>query len=369
MILKSHSYTYEIEETLSEKKHHIVYVALRKNPKYSFQQRVVLKIFRSKVSYSLELESLLKVQSPYLVSVWCFERINNKEALVLEWIEGLSLFEFLKKNPRLSETEIQCICWQIQQGLLCLKKYNICHGDLSLDNVLIDWTGKVCLIDFGKANYLGGQILSTPGFVANEIKQGKKPTFYSDLFSLGLIEETLRSRSGSPSSKDQIKVGLSPNSLLNFTPKNRKIKSYSFHIQAQEKLSEKVQGIMNQNQIYKEKTKVFGVNKVKPPFFMSHRFVWVLFTPLLFLVGGLSGEDKPSSLNIRSHHWLYVKVARQEGYTPFSSRFLKSGNYIVEWKGNQGSGFKKLHLKKGEHLLITDADLLTYHSNAHKTKK
>ena len=144
MKLYSASSIYEIQTFISQGENSTVCLAYRKHKHYPIRQKILLKIFKPKSNiYPLELESLIRVRSNYCVKILHFELINHQPALILEWIDGLNLLQFMKYSSSLTAGEISCICHQIQQGLIDLKNHGICHGDLSESNVLIDKQGNI----------------------------------------------------------------------------------------------------------------------------------------------------------------------------------------------------------------------------------
>ena len=140
--------------------------------------------------------------------------------MVLEYIKGVRLSQLIESFS-LNEKEIQYILNSIYRGLLDLSQQGFCHGDLSLDNVLIDEKAQVKLIDFGEANY-EEEIHGTPPFIAPEIFQGARANFLSDLFSLGIIEAVLKTPYPLSSLKEmQLKDFEKPSPLLSLDPKKR----------------------------------------------------------------------------------------------------------------------------------------------------
>jgi serine/threonine protein kinase len=61
---------------------------------------------------------------------------NNSLYIVLELLEGGSLFEELKNNILLSSKQIKTILFGILKGLKHIHSKNIMHRDLKLENIL-----------------------------------------------------------------------------------------------------------------------------------------------------------------------------------------------------------------------------------------
>ena len=352
MKLHSPSSVYEIKKTLSKGSSCGVFLAERKNKNYSIRQKVILKLFssRSKI-YPLELGSLIQVRSPYCVKVLHFELIENKPALILEWVEGLNLVE-LKQSFPLTEEEVSFICRQIQRGLLDLKTAGLCHGDISPSNVLVDKKGQVLLIDFGKGNYMGDNVFSTPSFTAPEVLQGQKPNFLSDLFSLGRLEQSLLKTSLKPEPPQFL--GLAGDPLLDPSPLNRKLKNFKTLEKTKNLLAQKVlQGLESKPRL-NAKTQVIA-NKQKTKSFWPGG---LYLTALLYALsaGGQKSENSFGSLTVRSHQWLYLQIAGKKGFSPFSSGPLPPGVYHLKWKSQNRQGQKMIEIKKDSHLLLAEKE-------------
>ena len=350
MKLRSKSSVYDIQKVLLDNGRTTVCTAYRKNPDYPWvRQKVLLKIFTSlSPSYPLELDSLLQVRSSYCVSVLNFEKIENRPALVLEWVDGVNLFQLIRQSPALNPFEVSFICSRVQQGLVDLNKQGLVHGDLSLSNVLVNRKGRIYLIDFGKANYLGSDIASTHGFTAPEILRGEQASFESDLFSLGVLEKTLENKAAK---RVLSKEG---DTLLDPLPQNRQLKEFIYYKQAKKTLAEKVNFILNQRtskqtapfrSSYKEKRKI------------SSFFAFCMGLSALGLVNsGMLKVPDFGSLNIRSHRWMYIEIADKSGFTPFESGPLKPGKYELIWKNNNKKGQKMVTIEENSHLLLTEKD-------------
>ncbi|KAL9099714.1 MAG: hypothetical protein Q9163_004823 [Psora crenata] len=71
--------------------------------------------------------------------------------LVLEYVEGGELFNYIQTNGPLPEHEAVRIFRQIIAGLSYCHTFNICHRDLKPENILLDRNGNVKIVDFGMA--------------------------------------------------------------------------------------------------------------------------------------------------------------------------------------------------------------------------
>lgn len=351
MKLCSKSSIYNIQRVFSDNGKTTVCMAYRKNPDYPWvRQKVLLKIFTNlSPAYPLELDSLLQMRSPYCISVLSFEKIENRPALILEWVDGINLFQLIRQSKTLSPFEISLICFRVQQGLIDLNKQGLAHGDLSLSNVLVDRKGHIRLIDFGKANYLGSDVLYTPGFTAPEILRGDKPSFESDLFSLGVLEKILENVDAK---QNFSKEG---DTLLDPLPHNRRIKEFIYYKQAKNTLAQKVNVILAQ-ETNKKIIKPLMDSQNKKTGFSFAVFFFGLFILGMINSGMIQTLDF-GSVNIRSSKWLYIEIANRSGFTPFESGPLKPGKYNIVWKSKNNKGEKMITINENSHLLLTAKDL------------
>lgn len=113
--------------------------------------------------------------------------------LVLEYIEGGELFDYLSRRGRLPEAEAVMYMRQILAGMDYCQHFNICHRDLKPENLLLDAKGNIKIADFGMAALQPhGSLLDTPcgspHYASPEIVSGKQyDGAKSDIWSCGVI--------------------------------------------------------------------------------------------------------------------------------------------------------------------------------------
>ena len=332
-----------------------VFKALRKNPATGLKQEVLVKIFLEDTSaFQEEFESLSQISSPYCVRLFCFENFNNKTALVLEYIKGVSLFQLIE-NFHLKEEEISHILESIHKGLEDLSRQGLCHGDLSLDNVLIDEKAQVKLIDFGKANY-EKEIQGTPPFTAPEVLKGFRPNFLSDLYSLGVIEALIKNPHSLSSLKEmKSDCFINKSRLLSQDPINR---SFLYKNSSQTKnlkpLSYKVKELLSAIEFRRCPTaKNLQTDK------SSFQFIKFFLLFLLFkLIGNFQPQEKTYGLlKVYTNEWFILQIGNLNSYTPLKLP-LKEGWHWIAWKNNSSKGQKKIFIYKGKSLSLNDQHLI-----------
>lgn len=129
------------------------------------QQEVAIKViamdkirqYGEKLSKAIEkeiyvLKNLTKYDNPYLLRfIDCFDTANNKY-LVLEFCNGGTMGDKLKKEKALPESKVLEYAYQMVLGLSALEEAGMSHRDLKPDNVFIH--NDICKIgDFGFASH------------------------------------------------------------------------------------------------------------------------------------------------------------------------------------------------------------------------
>ena len=120
---------------------------------------------------------------------------NRYLYLIMEYINGISLLDFIQKqkNHRIDENKCKELFYQIVKGILYCQNENICHRDIKLENILIVNNKIIKIIDFGFAikcnrneyqEFFCGTVYYMPPEIVN--KQRYIP-FYSDIWSLGVL--------------------------------------------------------------------------------------------------------------------------------------------------------------------------------------
>lgn len=139
----------------------------------------------------------IRVNSPHIVKSYLPTRKRNYIYNVTEFIEGQTLTQWMIDNPKPTLETVRGIAEQIARGLLALHRQEMIHQDLRPENIMIDTTGTVKIIDFGSTRVEGimdintrieqENLLGTALYSAPEYFLGKTGSTRSDLFSLGAI--------------------------------------------------------------------------------------------------------------------------------------------------------------------------------------
>ena len=242
-----------------------------------------------------------------------------------------------------------------------LNRHGLCHGDLSLDNVLIDEKAHIKFIDFGRANY-EQEVQGTPPFLAPEIFKGAKANFLSDLYSLGVIEALLKTPYPLSSLKDMKPEDLDSDSpLLSSDPIKRFFPSETKRQSVIKKdlklLSHKVKELVVSLESRRCPT-VKNPKLTTPSFFVFARNFF-LFIALIFLESVSSPSYLPSQglIKIYTNEWFVVSIGKFKSYTPITLP-LKTGWHSISWKNKKSQGKTKVFVSKGKSLFLNDKSFL-----------
>ncbi|CCH62775.1 hypothetical protein TBLA_0I01150 [Henningerozyma blattae CBS 6284] len=147
-------------------------------------------------SYGIEREIVIMklISHPNVMGLYEVWENKSELYLVLEYVDGGELFDYLVSRGKLPEREAVHYFKQIIQGVAYCHAFNICHRDLKPENLLLDKKNKIIKIaDFGMAALeVSDKLLSTscgsPHYASPEIVMGKSyhgsPT---DVWSCGII--------------------------------------------------------------------------------------------------------------------------------------------------------------------------------------
>jgi len=139
---------------------------------------------------------------PNLIRVIDFALLENDSLyLVMEFIDGESLADILKRRGQLTEAEAIEVFLQIMDGLAYAHEQKVIHRDLKPSNVMLfqraDKQLQVKILDFGIAKITGkdtlntmtltgtGEIFGSPLFMSPEQCFGRTVDLRSDLYSIG----------------------------------------------------------------------------------------------------------------------------------------------------------------------------------------
>ena len=189
---------YEILELLGEGGMGAVYKAAD----LEVDRIVALKVIRPEMASHPEIlarfkqELLLSSQITHrnVIRIYDLGEAEGVKFITMEYIEGKDLRSVLHERKILPPEEAVDIAQQVCRALEAAHSVGIIHRDLKPQNVMMDRSGRVVVMDFGLARTLAGDgmtqtgaMLGTMEYMSPEQALGKNLDQRSDIFALGLI--------------------------------------------------------------------------------------------------------------------------------------------------------------------------------------
>jgi len=144
--------------------------------------------------FLFEARAMASIQHPGVVTVHDYRSDADGAFLVMDYVEGDSLAELLRRYGRLQVDETMRLVAQAADALHAAHKRGIVHRDVKPANLLVRPDGGVILTDFGIARgaavtalTTSGSVLGTPSYLAPEQVLGHPSTPLSDVYSLGVV--------------------------------------------------------------------------------------------------------------------------------------------------------------------------------------
>lgn len=145
--------------------------------------------------FGIEREVIIMklIEHPNIINLYDIWENRGELYLVLEYVEGGELFDYVSTNGSLPEAESVRLFRQIIAGLSYCHRFSICHRDLKPENILLDANRNIKLADFGMAalqpkdKWLNTSC-GSPHYAAPEIIQGQQYRGdKADIWSVGII--------------------------------------------------------------------------------------------------------------------------------------------------------------------------------------
>ena len=165
--------------------------------------RVALKVLAPDVAdseslqrrFEREISILKKLQHPHIVRYYGGGKFGTQRFYAMEFVDGGSIEEYLKKKQRLPWEEAVEFTMQVARALEHAHEAGVIHRDLKPANLLMTSTNIIKLTDFGIARdttasalTAAGKTVGTYAYMAPEQIRGKPPVDKkTDLYALGCV--------------------------------------------------------------------------------------------------------------------------------------------------------------------------------------
>ena len=163
------------------------------------QEKVAIKILeKKKINSKKDLERIEKeikymkiLNHPNIVKIYEIIEDENNFYIVMEYVPGGELFNYIVKNKRLTENEASFFYSQIIHIIQEIHKHKICHRDLKPENLLLTQNKTIKIIDFGLSNEYIDYLMTpcgSPCYASPEVIKGMKYSGLGiDLWASGII--------------------------------------------------------------------------------------------------------------------------------------------------------------------------------------
>lgn len=165
-------------------------------------REVALKVLRGDLSndekflrrFQREALAASSLSHPNIVEMYDVGEEKDLHYIVMEYIDGETLKQLLKRRGHLAVGETVDIMLQIARGIKVAHDSYIIHRDLKPQNIMIKDDGMVKITDFGIAMALNStqltqtnSVMGSVHYLPPEQASGKGATIKSDIYSLGIL--------------------------------------------------------------------------------------------------------------------------------------------------------------------------------------
>jgi len=175
-----------------------IYLARDKNT----HKLVAIKVLKSDKSFDViakerfkqEIKVIQEVYSSSIVKLLDYEWNDNIQYLVMEFVDGKTLKEYIHFKTRLSVDETVDLAKQMARGFFEIHQAGIIHRDIKSQNIMVTDNGEIKIIDFGIAltdesqrMTKTGNIIASVQYIAPEILESYPPSIQTDIYAFGVI--------------------------------------------------------------------------------------------------------------------------------------------------------------------------------------
>ena len=141
-----------------------------------------------------EALSATQLTHPNIVGVYDVGQSQEMNYIVMEYVEGTDLKDYVRQKGALHPIEAVRIMMQIVSAIADAHQNRIIHRDIKPQNILIDKEGNVKITDFGIAVALSdtsltqtNTLLGSVHYLSPEQARGGMATIQTDIYALGIV--------------------------------------------------------------------------------------------------------------------------------------------------------------------------------------
>ena len=139
-----------------------------------------------------EAKSLAALNHPNIVTVFDIGQEGNTYYIVMEYVAGMTLSDFIAEKGKLSMRNALIIAGKIASGLAYAHEQRVVHRDIKPSNIMISSAGEVKIMDFGLAKIIDDAMQDktmargTPLYMAPEQIRGDQVDNRADIYAMGV---------------------------------------------------------------------------------------------------------------------------------------------------------------------------------------
>ncbi len=169
---------------------------------HQLDQNIALKVLKSEIVteqkiryFNREAQAISMLNNSNVIRIYCWghDNVNDVHYIAQEYIEGMTIKEYLKLSSNLAITEVVALIEKILDGLAHAHLSGVIHKDIKGQNILIDEYKNIKITDFGIADILEDEmtktqsLMGTPQYVAPETLNRNVSNAQTDIYSVGIL--------------------------------------------------------------------------------------------------------------------------------------------------------------------------------------
>jgi serine/threonine protein kinase len=155
---------------------------------------------KAREGFFSEVYTAGRMHHPAIVSVYDAGQIDDMNYIVMEFVDGETLQEYVSGKKVLSTDQVIDVIYQCAKGLDYVHRQGIIHRDLKPGNIMLSHEGEVKIMDFSIAHIDQGEnsehsVQGSPMYLPPEqLSEEKRLVEQSDIYSLGAVMYSLLAR-------------------------------------------------------------------------------------------------------------------------------------------------------------------------------
>lgn len=140
-----------------------------------------------------ESRAIALLSHEHIVDIYDVAFTGKSKYIVMEYIDGITLREYMRRNGPLGFEKSMDFIMQILSALQHAHEKGVVHRDIKPQNIMVQAGGKLKVTDFGIAQISdkekgnSGVAMGTVYYISPEQASGKATTFSSDIYSAGIM--------------------------------------------------------------------------------------------------------------------------------------------------------------------------------------